>query len=156
MLAPGVRAGLAPSPEALGEERRERPREVRLGVRDGTPQSWRRAASCCGNSGVAVRSQLAGGSIRLEMSDLGEDVRARTAVYGRGPADQIRTPAEQREDLPVPVWARLKAAVNAPTPGRTGFQRRRRPGDAVGMFPMPSGGLLAFRPCVRSTGQCFP
>ena len=89
------------------------------------------------------------------MSNSREEVRAGTAVGRRGPADDIRATTEQREDLPVAVRAGLEAAVDAPSVGRTGFQRRRRHGDAVGMFPMPPGGLLACGPGVRSADQCF-
>ena len=88
------------------------------------------------------------------MSDPGEEVRARTAVDGRGPADDVRAPAEQREDLPVPVGAGLEAAVDAPSVGCAGLQCRRWRGDAVRVFAIPPGGLLACRPGVRSAGQC--
>ena len=54
------------------------------------------------------------------MPDPGQQVRARTAVDGRGPADDVRAPAEQREDLPVPV---------GPSAGLTAMRahRYRRP-----------------------------
>ena len=90
------------------------------------------------------------GGSAAEMSDPGEEIRARTAVDGRGPADDVRAAAEQREDLTVPVGTGLEAAVDAPSMGRARFQRGRGCGDAVGMFPMPPGGLLACRLGARS------
>ena len=95
------------------------------------------------------------GSSASQMPEPGQEVRARTAIDGRGPADEVRAPAEQREDLPVPVGAGLEAAVDSPSVGRAGLQCRRRRDDAVGMFPMPPGGLLACRPGVRPADQCF-
>ena len=89
------------------------------------------------------------------MSDPGEEVRAWTAVDGRGPADDVRAAAEQREDLPVPVWAGLEAAIDAPSMGRAGLQCRRWRGDAVRVLAIPPDGLLACRPSFQSTSQCF-
>ena len=96
---------------------------------------------------------LAARFIRLEMPDLGEQVRVRTAVGSRGAADDVRAPAEQREGLPVPSGAGLEATVDTPFVGRAGFQCRRRRSDAGGMLPMSPGDLLASRSGVRSAQQ---
>ncbi len=87
------------------------------------------------------------------MSNPEEEIRARTAVDGRGPAYDVRAPAKQREDLPIPVGAGLEAAVDAPSLCRARFQRCRRHGDAVGMSIDAAGrrvGMLARCPVHRS------
>ena len=49
-----------------------------------------------------------------EMLDLGEKIGARAAVDGRGPSDELGAPAEQCQDLPVPVGSRLETALDTP------------------------------------------
>ena len=96
------------------------------------------------------------GFIRSEMPDLREQIRAWATVDGRGPADEVGTPAKQCEDLPVPVGAGSETAVDAPSACRARFERRRGRGDAVRVFAMLPSGLLACRPGVRSANQCLP
>lgn len=77
------------------------------------------------------------------------------AVDGRGSADKFRALAEQCEILPVPVDSGLETAVDTPLTCLARAQRRRGGGDTVGLFPMLPGGLLKFRPGVRSTSRYF-
>ena len=83
------------------------------------------------------------GLVRQEIPDLGEPVRARATVDGRGPADEVRAPAKEHKDLPVPVGTGLETAVDAPSACRARFQRRRRRGDAVRVFAGPRLTALA-------------
>ena len=90
------------------------------------------------------------------MSDLHQQIRARAPVDGSGPTDQVGTPAEEDEDVTVPIGSGLKAAVDTPSACRARFQGGGRRGDAVSMFAILPGGLPACRPSVGIAHQCFP
>ena len=93
------------------------------------------------------------------MSDPGEQVRARTAVDGRGPADDVRAPAEQREDLPVPgrgrAEGRRQRATRGPRPvsARPNARRcRRHVPDAAGRPAGMPARCPVHRPVFREAG----
>ena len=49
------------------------------------------------------------GFLRLEMADLAERFGVRPAIKRCGPANEVRAPAKQYEDLAVPIRAGLEA-----------------------------------------------
>ena len=99
------------------------------------------------------------GGSASQVPDPGQQVRARTAVDGRGPADDVGAPAEQREDLPVPVGAghggRRRRAIRGPRPvsepPRAWLGRRHAPDFAGRPAGMPAR-CPVHRPMFREAG----
>ena len=99
---------------------------------------------------------LSVGFLRLEVPDLGEQVPAGATVNGCGPADDVRAPTEQHEDLVVPVGSGPETAIYALSACRARVQRCRGRGDAVRVLAMLLSGVLACRPTVASAQQHLP
>ena len=79
---------------------------------------------------------------------MGQQLAARTAGNGCGPAGQVRPRTVEDEDLAVTRWARVEAAGHPPAACCAGQQSRRRSGDRSSSL-RPQATCLGLAPLVR-------